>query len=131
MSKKICLCGSQIDYKFCCEPFLLDKQIPCTPVQLMRSRYTAFSLQNVKYIQKTMQGKALSVFNAKDFNSQGKKTKWLSLEIIQANDPSPPELGFVEFKAQFSQYGKIQLLHEKSEFHLIEGRWYYVDGIYF
>ena len=65
MPKKndLCYCCSQIEFKICCEPFLKGKQIPNTPELLMRSRYTAFCLTDMVYVQKTMQGKALQNFN--------------------------------------------------------------------
>ncbi|MEA2050584.1 MAG: YchJ family metal-binding protein, partial [Campylobacterota bacterium] len=47
-----CPCGSGNKYKKCCQPF--HKGIlPQTALQLMRSRYCAFSITNYKYIIKT------------------------------------------------------------------------------
>ena len=129
MPKKndLCYCCSQIEFKICCEPFLKGKQIPNTPELLMRSRYTAFCLTDMVYVQKTMQGKALQNFNLRESLSHTKKCKWTSLKIISTSVDG--DVGAVEFIADFSMFGKAHCLHEKSEFHFNNGRWYYVTGI--
>jgi len=125
-NKNFCHCDSKIKFELCCEIFLKNIQTPATPEQLMRSRYTAFCLSDMNYIQKTMFGKLRDDFNLNKSLAENKKCKWISLNIISSN--TEDNIGFVEFIAQFSSYGKLHNLHEKSEFHFIKGHWYYVSG---
>nr|WP_058529330.1 YchJ family metal-binding protein [Legionella londiniensis] len=56
-----------------------------------------------------------------------KSVKWLGLKVISARNELP-DCGFVEFIARFMEGGKQRSIHEISEFHRINERWYYVDG---
>lgn len=127
MIKGRCLCGTDVDYSACCGSFHLGKQIPQTPEELMRSRYSAYVLANIAYIKKTMRGKPLIGFNELEVKSWSKSVKWLGLKIITIRNESP-DCGFVEFIARFIQDSKQQSIHEISEFHRIDEQWYYVDG---
>lgn len=53
-----CPCKSGKRYADCCEPFITRINLPETPEQLMRSRYTAYSQANIDYIMGTMKGEA-------------------------------------------------------------------------
>lgn len=125
---KLCFCGSEKKFKVCCEPFLTGKRNPDHPQQLMRSRYTAYCLKNMTYIKKTMRGKALEDFLRNKENFQNKQ-KWISLKVLHSSLDENNTIGYVEFSAQYSEYGKVFVLHEKSTFHCIDGNWYYVEGV--
>ena len=45
-----CPCGSGASYKDCCQPYHTKAQQPHDPVSLIRSRYSAYSLENIDYI---------------------------------------------------------------------------------
>lgn len=123
---KYCPCGSSKRYLECCGAYLLKKSIPDTPEALMRSRYTAYVEGNIDYIRRTMRGTALLNFNK---HKAKEKVNWRGLEIMNTSlEPENPAIGYVEFKAKYAKDQQELCLHEKSEFHLIEGRWYYVDG---
>ncbi|MDB6096804.1 MAG: hypothetical protein JWM09_1082 [Francisellaceae bacterium] len=123
---KLCPCGSQNQYLACCGKFLQKSLWPSEPETLMRSRYTAFCEGKLDYIKKTMKGLALKNHVKKH---EAKKLKWLKLKVIKSwIEPSNPALGFVIFNAFYQQDGLTGVLSEKSEFHLIDNRWYYVDG---
>lgn len=126
---ELCPCGSNKNYSTCCGIFIEGESLPPNPESLMRSRYTAYTKANMGYIIKTMRGKAAKDFNARKAQQWAKKSKWLSLTIIEAipiteNDKK----GFVEFIAQYELNGKQQSIHEVSEFHYQKGIWYYVNG---
>jgi SEC-C motif-containing protein len=125
-----CPCGSQIKFVICCEPYLMHKKIPDTPEALMRSRYTAYSLANIDYIQETMQGKAISEFNAVDAKRWARKVVWIQLSVLYAMVDGVGK-GYVEFKATLVVGQILKVIHEKSEFVQEQGRWYYVDGVHF
>ena len=50
--------------------------------------------------------------------------KWVRLEILGQAD-----LYHVEFKAYYIYRDNLHVLHEQSEFALIEGHWIYTNGI--
>ncbi|MGD1990808.1 MAG: YchJ family metal-binding protein, partial [Chromatiales bacterium] len=48
-----CPCESGLDYDLCCGRFIDEGALPETAEQLMRSRYTAFTLDRISYLEKT------------------------------------------------------------------------------
>lgn len=124
----LCPCGSQNPYENCCGLYLEKKQQPQTPEQLMRSRYTAYSLRRMDYIKSTMRGKPLVGFNESETLQQTKSVTWIGLEVIHA-DPATSDTGFVEFKARFLERNQVKTIHELSEFHKENNCWYYTDGV--
>ncbi|KTC65051.1 putative SEC-C motif domain protein (plasmid) [Legionella adelaidensis] len=123
-----CPCNLEI-YANCCEPYHTGKSLPQTPAALMRSRYSAYALANIEYIKQTMTGKPLKEFNEKEAKAWATSVTWQGLEVKEEKIINS-NLGYVEFIAQFSTANKLQTLHEVSEFHRIEGRWFYVGGTY-
>ena len=125
----LCPCNSQIDYALCCQPYLDDIQIPPSPEALMRSRYSAYSRAEITYIVKTMRGKACDNFDEHDAKKGAEKIKWIGLKIIHTENHTP-DVGYVEFIAKFIEGHQLKFIHEVSEFHRDQGRWFYVDGRY-
>jgi len=94
----------------------------------MKSRYTAFTKGNIEYIEKTMQGPASVGFNFVETQKWANNVIWLGLEIITAySHAENPNIAYVEFKAKFREKNKLQTMHELSEFHCIEGHWFYIN----
>jgi len=124
----LCPCGSNSNYEQCCGLYIEKKELPTTPEQLMRSRYTAYSQANINYIKSTMKGKALVSFNEKDAQQWAKSVSWIGLEVKQAYMESPT-LGFVEFAASFIEGNQLKKIEETSEFYQMNGVWYYLDGV--
>ena len=122
----ICPCSSGKTIDECCGPFLVGVQSPETPEQLMRSRYTAYSMHQIDYIEKTMREPAAVDFKKEEALNWSKRVKWQGLEVIDA--VTQKDKGFVEFKAHYIESGKSHTLHEISEFHFIDKQWYYIDG---
>ncbi|MCX8514486.1 MAG: YchJ family metal-binding protein [Burkholderiales bacterium] len=125
-----CKCGSNKDYKDCCGLYISGLKLPHLPEQLMRSRYTAYSVRNIDYIAKSMCGKAITGFNIKEAEIWAQQVIWQKLEIIATSLASKTK-GFVEFKAYFTDNQQPHILHEISEFHFKNGKWFYVDGVIF
>lgn len=123
-----CPCGTQKTYEQCCGLLLEHKQTAQTPEQLMRSRYTAYSLAKIDYIKNTMAGKPLISFNESEARTWAKNVIWIGLEVIQSYVETPQK-GFVEFIATFIDHNRLQTIHELSEFHKENDNWFYVDGI--
>ena len=127
----LCPCGSGQTYTDCCEPIISGKRNAETALQLMRSRYTAFSKANVDYLLRSHASQTRPVKDRKNIERWAKSVVWMGLSIIstesgEAND----ETGYVEFKATFLEKGKPDQIHERSLFHRENGKWVYVSGMH-
>lgn len=122
----LCVCGSNKVFGKCCGRFLGGEAPPRTPEQLMRSRYTAYALGNHgDYLLKTWFPATARGLTAESLSERS--CDWLRLEILAKSQEG--DQGFVEFNAWFRQGdGAEQVLHEKSVFQRISGRWLYVGG---
>ncbi|SRR5579883_3498066 len=123
---KNCPCGSGKIYSDCCGIFISGQKMPSTPEELMRSRYTAYTQANIDYISRTMKSPAADGFDAHAASAWAKRVKWIKLDVVKT--VLNGEKGFVEFRAYFNEKNKKCVIHELSEFHQIEGTWFYVDG---
>src|SRR5205085_1018293 len=116
--------GRPLPFARCCGPYLADfAQRPAPDAEsLMRSRYSAFVLQDGDYLLATWHPSRRPEHI--DFEPG---VKWLGLEVRahRAMDASHAE---VEFVARSRQAGRAHRLHERSRFVQEAGRWYYVDG---
>ncbi len=122
-----CPCGNQKPYAECCGLYIESDNAAPTPAALMRSRYSAYSQANVDYIAKTMQGEAAFGFDKAASKQWAEQVTWLGLTVTSEKMKSP-KIGFVIFEAKYSEKGQVRVIREKSEFHLINNRWYYVAG---
>lgn len=92
----------------------------------MRSRYAAFVVANGDYLYETTHASKRKKNSKSAYLESAKNTKWLKLEIVAAG------LDTVEFKAFYlNSRLQTEVLHEKSNFKLEDGKWYYVDGKFF
>lgn len=118
----MCICGNLIPYEECCEPLITHKREAKTPQELMRSRYTAYVNADARYL--ILSAVAENQYEEdieliEDFSSH---VDWLKLDVIRAEGDT------VEFKAYYKEKGRIGVLHEKSNFVLVDGIWKYKDG---
>ena len=123
-----CPCGSQQPYRRCCEPYLSGQQAAPTAEALMRSRYTAYCLENIDYLMATHHPSQRALSDRTALRQSMQKTTWLGLQILQTEAGQPGDkTGIVEFVARFQadQPGQI---HERSRFQQQKGRWFYLDG---
>ena len=116
-----CLSGNTFDA--CCGPLLEGAAAP-TAERLMRSRYTAFSLEDAGYLLRTWHPTTRP--EAIEFDLE---LSWRRLVIIDhvAGGPFDRE-GVVEFEAYWRQGAERGSLHERSRFVREERQWYYLDG---
>lgn len=121
-----CPCKSNKAYLDCCGKYIEDKAIPQSPEALMRSRYTAYSLADMDYIKKTMQGKPLLGFNEPEAKQWAMSVLWLGLEVVRRFSKEAQH--DVEFVATYLDKGTLKSIHEISQFHCIDGAWFYIDG---
>ena len=125
-----CVCCSAKDSAQCCAQYIHGGRVAPDAESLMRSRYTAYVQANIAYIAKTMRGPALVGFDPHSAAEWTKQIKWLRLEVLNASTITPTDnTAYVEFIAHYLFQGRREKLHEVSEFHRIDGCWYYVDGL--
>ena len=93
----------------------------------MRSRYTAFVLENEAYLLRTWQ----AAFRPSSLSFEA-GAKWLGLEIkdfVQTGMKDGHETAEVEFVARVRVAGKANRLHERSRFVCEEGQWQYTTAV--
>ena len=81
----LCPCGSKIEYKQCCEP-IIDNCKAKSPEQLMRSRFSAYTLQCYHYVFNTYCSSSKKTLSLNDIASSADQTKWLNLRIIKSSE---------------------------------------------
>lgn len=124
MTNNSCYCGSGKLFEQCCEPIINQIKIACTPEQLMRSRFSAFYLNNEAWLKLSWDD------STRPSNIQFEDgLNWLDLTII--NHANIDNLNAtVEFEARYLKSGKVQAIHENSHFIKCNGHWFYVNGDY-
>ncbi len=130
MTMKACPCGSNLKYNECCEPYIKGKKKAPTAEALMRSRYTAFAVSELDYVEKTHHPKTRAELDMEGVRSWATNSEWVGLEIreTEAGKECDTE-GKVEFKCRFIFNGQEQVHHELSTFKKEDGEWYFVDGV--
>ena len=123
---KTCLCGSTLNYSACCGRFHSGEHTPPTAEALMRSRFTAYAMRNVGYLQSSWdKSKCPAII---DFSKE--TATWQKLQIVNTKKGGQQDSkGIVEFKAFYSQDNGDYFLHEISRFVKTGQRWLYLDGV--
>ena len=124
-SIKQCPCSSGKPFATCCARILIQQQAAKTPEQLMRSRFSAYFLGGFgDYLFDTWF--PATAKNVSPIELSKKEHDWQRLDIISKSQKG--DEGFVEFNAWFLEDEALQVLHEKSVFVRLQGRWLYVGG---
>ncbi len=121
-----CICCSGKPADACCGLLLSQEAFAKTPVQLMRSRYSAYALGGYgDYLLATWLPSMCKGLSSTELSVRS--VDWVSLEIVDKSQQG--NNGYVEFKAVFlNKDGNEETQREKSVFRRINGRWYYVGG---
>jgi SEC-C motif-containing protein len=127
---KECACGSGNLYDMCCMMYIKGIVKPVTAEQLMRSRYTAYTLCEVAYILDTTHPSTRRQYNAQSIKEWATSSNWQGLVIISTDKGSVLDTkGYVEFKARYTDAEKQQHIHhEYSRFEKIGDSWFFVEG---
>ncbi|MEA1983719.1 MAG: YchJ family metal-binding protein [Campylobacterota bacterium] len=118
----MCICGNLTPFEECCAPLISHQCQPETPQQLMRSRYSAYVKSDAKYLVFSSVCENQTEEDMVDIENFSSQVEWLKLDVINAIDER------VEFKAYYRDKDGVQVLHEKSNFVLVDGVWKYKDG---
>ncbi|WP_439590044.1 YchJ family protein [Hydrogenophaga sp.] len=117
-----CPCGRAPGFSDCCGRYLGTGAPAPDAESLMRSRYTAFVLGDVGYLQATWHASHRAPLLELDGG-----VKWLGLEV-KRHTVIDADHAEVEFVARSRIQGRGQRLHERSRFVRENGHWFYVDG---
>ena len=122
----LCPCGNtNKEYTDCCARYLNGREDAATAEALMRSRYTAYTLENEDYLLATWHPStrpdSLKL-------ADGPHKKWLGLRVSR-HEQTGENHSVVEFVARYKVGGRAHRLHEISRFVHKSGRWFYVDGV--
>ncbi|CAM1354737.1 YchJ family protein [Tenacibaculum insulae] len=125
-----CPCNPSKKYSTCCQKAHQNIQTVLTAEQLMRSRYSAFVLANINYLQESHHSSTRpSNKEKKEILSWTKSVKWLKLEVLNTSKGSITDLeGTVEFNAFFMENGKVDVIHENSSFCKENKHWVYLNA---
>ncbi|MYN14276.1 hypothetical protein GSY71_14125 [Pusillimonas sp. TS35] len=120
-----CPCGDTASYEACCGRWHHGPRHLMAPdaQTLMRSRYTAFVLDELQYLLDTWHVSTRP--QTLDGNAPG--VKWLGLTVRNAR-AQDADHATVEFVARSRHNGHAVRLHEISRFVRENGRWFYLDG---
>jgi SEC-C motif-containing protein len=92
----------------------------------MRSRYTAYVINDEHYLTKTWHA---STRPEKLALQESQPQKWLGLKILKTERGAPSDTeGVVEFVARYKVNGRAGRVHEVSQFIHENGQWLYLDG---
>ena len=122
----LCPCHSQNFYENCCEPYHKNVQAP-TCEALMRSRYSAFALQQIDYILETTALRQQAFLDRAAIADWSKANQWLKLEVVQHQPKLDKSHALVEFKAYYHDGKQQHVHHEISHFVLHQQHWYFLD----
>ncbi|MGO4307657.1 YchJ family metal-binding protein [Cupriavidus sp. RAF12] len=126
-SAEPCPCGNA-DYAACCGRFHRGEVMPPNAEALMRSRYSAYVLNNLDWLRQTWHATTCPGDLAADTG-----TRWLGL-AVKAHAQQDDTHATVEFIARYKVGGRAWRLHERSRFVFepreagTTPRWLYVDG---
>jgi SEC-C motif-containing protein len=115
-----CPCGRGLSYGECCGP-AHHGEAPATAEALMRSRYSAFALDDGDYVLSSWHPSTRPAAVEPDSG-----LKWVGLDIIETSGGGLFDAeGMVEFRAHYRDHGKRGDMVERSRFVRHDGQWAY------
>nr|WP_081586804.1 YchJ family metal-binding protein [Alloalcanivorax dieselolei] len=115
-----CPCQSGLEYSRCCQPFHQGEPAP-TPEALMRSRYSAFVLNDTAYAKASWHPATRPASLTLDDGEQ-----WCALRVLGSGVQG--DQGWVHFHAVAREADGFVVLEERSRFVAESGRWFYLNG---
>jgi SEC-C motif-containing protein len=118
-----CPCNPNKKYSDCCKKAHQNINSVTSAEVLMRSRYSAFVLANIEYLQKSHHSTTRpSKQEKREIEKWTKSVNWLKLEILNSTNDT------VAFKAFFMENGSINVIQENSNFSKENGNWAYLGA---
>ena len=95
-----CPCGSGKSFSACCEPYLTGAADAPTAEALMRSRYTAYTLNKTAYIESSHDPETRDSLDLEATGRWAGESEWLGLKILRTEaGGKKDDRGIVEFEA--------------------------------
>ena len=129
-----CLCGTQRPYAECCGALHDGTRVAASPVELMRSRYTAFCLGKADYLWRTLHTQHESragdeATYAKGVQQTARTTRYRRLRVLDAREPDAAGVAQVLYHAEASSGKLDRSIVELSTFVQEAGEWRYLTGV--
>lgn len=116
-----CPCGGRRAFRECCGPLVEDGIPADTAEQLMRSRYTAFSLGRSDHLWRTWHPRT------RPEQVELGDIEWVGLSVVDVVAGGVDDrTGIVEFEARFRDPDGVSVMRERSTFARRGGRWTYL-----
>jgi SEC-C motif-containing protein len=123
MISEKCYCGSDKSFESCCNLYISGVQKAPTALALMKSRYSAYAINQVDYLLATTHSSERKYYSRDEILLWAIANTWQKLEIISTTENT------VEFKAYFIDANNVNQVHyEFSTFKKENESWFYVDG---
>ena len=119
-----CPCNPSKLYDDCCKTAHQNIHFVTTAEILMRSRYSAFVMANIEYLQKSHHSSTRpSKVEKKEILAWTKSIEWVKLDVLQSTEST------VKFKAYFYENGSLNIIHENSFFVKENNCWVYKNAL--
>ncbi|MFI6762336.1 YchJ family protein [Micromonospora sp. NPDC050417] len=123
-STRLCPCGSTEPYGGCCGRLHRRETTAATAEQLMRSRFSAFSVGDADYLSRTWHSTTRPARLTLD-----PRQHWTRLDVLGAEQGGLFDTtGTVEFRAHYRESGQTNTVYERSRFVREDGQWVYLDA---
>lgn len=119
-----CPCGMRKPMIDCCGLFIVNGFPAPTAEALMRSRYTAYTLADTVYLQKTS---STGFFNDAATRKWSTQVTWLGLEVLSVTAGTQnDDTGEVTYIARYRENGQERNISEQALFGKINCEWRYI-----
>ncbi|MFJ9841475.1 YchJ family protein [Kitasatospora sp. NPDC101155] len=120
-----CPCGLPAAYGDCCGRLHRGQAAATTAESLMRSRFSAFAVQDAAYLLRTWHPDTRP--DEVDFDPT---LRWTRLEVLSTTEGGAFHAeGTVAFRAHWTEGREEGVLAEHSRFVRYEGAWVYLDAL--
>ena len=121
----LCPCCSQRNFDDCCGPIIQGGVAP-TAEAVMRSRYTAFALGKLDYVQRTHAPEVYDDFNRAEAERLAKECEWQGLEIRTSTETG--DTAEIEYQLKFRRKEQNIAKVALSRFRRVDGEWLFVES---
>ncbi len=123
-----CVCGLGPSTEECCGRYINGEEWAPTPEALMRSRYAAYTLEEIDYVVATHDPATRDEVDPDGARAWSREADWEGLTVHEVTCGADDEEGTVEFTARYTMEGREVRHRERATFLKLKGKWFYHDG---